>query len=70
MTTATPRNEHPVTLDEIDERTQEAWTTYSDALRELSGREYDDAEPDAWDRLQRELHELEGHRADLLAPQA
>ena len=70
MTTAVPRDEHPLTLDEIDERTQEAWATYSDTLRELSGREYDEAELDAWNRLQRELRELEGHRAELLTPQA
>ena len=70
MTTAIPRDEHPLSLHEIDERTQEAWTTYSDTLRELSGREYDEAEADAWDRLQRELRSLASHRAELLAPQA
>ena len=68
MTTAVPRNDVPATLDELDERTQDAWAIYQDSLRELTGRDYDDAEADAWDRLQRELRELEGRRAELLAP--
>jgi hypothetical protein len=67
MTTAAPRNESPATLEELDERTQDAWTAYQESLRELSGREYDEAEPDAWERLQRELRDLEGRRAELAA---
>jgi hypothetical protein len=70
MTTAAPRNEIPATLEELDERTQDAWAVYSDGLRDLTGRDYDEAESDAWDRLQRELRELEGRRAELLAPHA
>ena len=68
MTTAAPRNEIPATLEELDERTQDAWAVYSDSLRDLTGRDYDEAESDAWDHLQRRLRELEGLRADLLAP--
>lgn len=67
MTTAAPRNE---TLEELDERTQDAWAVYSDSLRDLTGRAYDEAESDAWDHLQRRLRELEGLRAELLAPHA
>ena len=67
MTTAAPRNE---TLEDLDERTQDAWAVYSDSLRDLTGRAYDEAESDAWDHLQRRLRELEGLRAELLAPHA
>ena len=68
MTTAAPRNEIPATLEELDERTQDAWAVYSDSLRDLTGRDYDEAETEAWDHLQRRLRELEGLRAD--APRA
>ena len=57
-------------MEELDERTQDAWAVYSDSLRDLTGRAYDEAEPDAWDHLQRRLRELEGLRAELLAPHA
>jgi hypothetical protein len=70
MTAAAPRNEVPATLEELDERTMDAWAVYSDGLRDLTGRDYDDAESDAWDRLQRRLRELEELRAELLAPHA
>jgi hypothetical protein len=70
MTTAAPRNEIPATLEEIDERTQDAWTAYQDSLRDLAGREYAEAEPEAWERLQHELRELEGRRAELVASRA
>ena len=70
MTTAVPRNDVPATLEEIDERTQDAWSAYQATLRDLTGRDYDEAEADAWDRLQSELRELEEQRAQLLAPHA
>ena len=38
-----------------------AWTTYSNALRELDGEAYAEAEAVAWDRLRATLHELEAH---------
>jgi hypothetical protein len=37
---------------------QEAWARYQDDLRELEGREYEDAEGASWDRLQRRLSEI------------
>jgi hypothetical protein len=70
MTTAAPRNEIPATLEELDERTQDAWAVYSDSLRDLTGRDYDEAETDAWDHLQRQLRELEEFRGELLAAHA
>jgi hypothetical protein len=38
---------------------QEAWDRYRDDLRELQGREYEDAEDRSWERLQRRLREIE-----------
>ena len=65
MTTAAARPEELLTLEEIDERTLNAWTAYRDSLRELTGREYDDAEHRSWDGLQRKLHQLEQSRVEL-----
>jgi hypothetical protein len=65
MTTAAPRFDVPATLQEVAERTQEAWEAYSDRLRDLSGRDYDEAEHRAWERLQVELRDLEERRAEL-----
>ncbi len=39
---------------------RDAWSTYQDAVRDLGGREYDEAETLAWDRLQNELSALAG----------
>jgi hypothetical protein len=50
-------------IAEIDERTREAWGLYSESLRDLQGRDYEEAERESWDRLQRELEELAGERA-------
>jgi len=49
-------------LAEIDMRTREAWSDYSDELRELQGRDYEEAEDQSWDRLQKKLKELDGER--------
>ena len=70
MTTAAPRNEVPATLEDLDERTHDAWAIYQESLRELTGRDYDEAEPEAWDRLQRELRDLDERRTQLLAAHA
>jgi hypothetical protein len=70
MTTAAPRNEVPATLEELDERTQDAWAIYQESLRELTGRDYDEAEAEAWVRLQRELRELDERRAELVGSHA
>jgi hypothetical protein len=37
---------------------QEAWSRYQDDLRELEGRDYEEAEGASWDRLQRRLREI------------
>ena len=65
MTTAAARPEELLTLEEIDERTLHAWTAYRDSLRELTGREYDEAERRSWERLQRKLRQLEQCRVEL-----
>jgi hypothetical protein len=49
-------------LSEIDIRTQQAWAAYNESLRDLAGREYEDAEGQSWDRLQKRLRELDGER--------
>lgn len=67
MTTAAPRRDVPATLEEIVERTQEAWTDYREQLRGLQGRDYDEAEHEAWEHLQLELRGLEERRAQLEA---
>ena len=67
MTTAAPRRDVPATLEEVAERTQEAWGTYRETLRDLTGRDYDDAEHRAWEVLQRELRDLAQRRAELEA---
>jgi hypothetical protein len=49
-------------LSEIDDRTKQAWAAYNESLRDLAGREYEDAEGQSWDRLQKRLRELDGER--------
>lgn len=66
MTTAAPRPDEALTVREIDERTLDAWTTYRDSLRELTGAEYDEAEDRSWERLQRRLRQLEQRRSELV----
>jgi hypothetical protein len=44
---------------EEQRRVQEAWAAYTEDLRELAGREYEDAEDVAWARLQRRLAEID-----------
>jgi hypothetical protein len=65
MTTAAARPEELLSLEEIDERTLHAWTAYRDSLRDLTGREYDEAEHHSWERLQRKLRQLEQCRVEL-----
>jgi len=43
---------------------QEAWDRYRDDLRELEGREYEDAEDRSWERLQRRLSEIAREHGD------
>jgi hypothetical protein len=49
-------------IADIQARTQQAWTTYSESLRELAGKDYEDAEGESWDRLQRRLRQLDDER--------
>jgi len=49
-------------LADIDARERQAWDTYSDNLRGLEGRDYEEAEDQSWDRLQSRLRELADER--------
>ena len=49
-------------LSEIDARTQQAWAEYTEELRDLQGRDYEEAEDKAWDRLQEMLSRLDDER--------
>ena len=49
-------------LAEIDIRTRDAWADYTEELRELEGRDYEEAEDESWNRLQERLRELDGER--------
>jgi hypothetical protein len=53
MTATAPRQDSGAQSAE-----QAAWARYRDDLRELRGREYEDAEGRSWDRLQRRLREI------------
>ncbi len=53
-------------LADIDERERQAWDAYSDSLRGLEGKEYEDVEGDSWDRLQKRLRQL-GDERQLVA---
>jgi hypothetical protein len=53
-------------LAEIEARTKQAWSSYSESLRDLDGKDYEDAEGESWDRLQRRLRQLDDER-QLLA---
>ena len=64
MNISAPRRDESK-LSELDERTQRAWKAYRDSLRDLSGRDYDDAEHRSWERLQRKLAQVEDERMAL-----
>jgi hypothetical protein len=49
-------------LSELDASTKQAWAAYNDSVRDLEGREYEEAEGQSWDRLQKRLQELDGER--------
>jgi len=68
MTTFAAQSETERLLAELDARMRGAWSTYSEDLRELAGKDYDDAEAAAWDQLQATLRELEPERASLTSP--
>ena len=50
-------------LADIEQRQRQAWEAYSDSLRDLEGKAYEDAEGDSWDRLQKRLRQLGDERA-------
>jgi len=52
-----PAHERP-TSEELERRVRHAWASYNASLRDLEGREYEEAETKAWDRLQRRLAEI------------
>jgi len=52
-------------LRQLDEDTRQAWTTYSDHLRDLSAEEYEAVESSSWGQLQLELRRLEQRRREL-----
>jgi len=54
-------------LLELEADTRQAWSVYSDRLRELSGEEYERAESESWDELQNELQRLDREREELMA---
>ena len=56
-------------LQELDAETRQAWSSYSERLREVTGHEYERLEPEFWEELQTELRRLEGQR-DSLATRA
>ena len=49
-------------IAEIESRTRQAWEEYSGELRELQGRDYEEAEDKSWDRLQKRLRQLDDER--------
>jgi len=54
-------------LRELDAGTQEAWRSYRESLRDLSGEEYERVEVESWDELQRELRRIARRRKTLIA---
>lgn len=49
--------------EELDALIRAAWAEYSEALRELDGRAYDDTESASWQQLQTTLRRLADGRA-------
>lgn len=49
-------------LAAIEAGTNQAWRDYREALRELRGRDYEDAEDQSWERLRAELQRLDDER--------
>jgi hypothetical protein len=50
-------------IADIDERTRQAWAAYNESLRDLRGRDYEEAEDASWGRLQKRLKQLDDERA-------
>jgi hypothetical protein len=67
MTATAPDTER---LRELEADTRQAWSAYSNRLRELNGDEYERAESESWTQLQNELERLEREREELTADPA
>jgi hypothetical protein len=62
MTASAP---HQEAADATAEQKREAWDAYRRSLRDLSGRDYEDAERASWEELQRRLRQIAAEqRAD------
>jgi hypothetical protein len=61
MTSLTP-DKREERLADIGVREREAWETYQESLRDLQGRDYEEAEDQSWDRLQKRLRALDEER--------
>ncbi len=55
-------------LNELEDDERRAWSSYREALRELTGEEYERAEHESWEQLQSELRRLERRRRSLAQP--
>jgi hypothetical protein len=55
-------------LNQIEDDERRAWSSYREALRELTGDEYERAEGESWEQLQGELRRLERRRRSLAKP--
>jgi hypothetical protein len=53
---------------EPERRRAEAWSAYSERLRDLDGRDYEEAERVSWERLQRELRHIDAEHTDVQPP--
>ena len=56
MTAAAPQRD-------LDRKRAEAWIAYSESLRDLAGRDYEEAERASWDELQATLALIDGDGA-------
>jgi hypothetical protein len=56
---ATSRETEP----QVAER--DAWAAYSESLRDLAGKDYEDAEHTSWERLQRVLRDIDAANATV-----
>jgi len=50
-------------LADIESRTRQAWADYNGELRELEGRDYEEAEEKSWAHLQKTLKQLADERS-------
>lgn len=65
LTSVAPDTEQ---LHELDAETRQAWSAYSERLREVTGEEYERLEFESWEQLQAELRRLESERESLATP--